>query len=159
MDDSSFETDGYNETGVPTLKVSRRPRAAWSFSPAGCSAFTWGTPHEIRNEKQRPASKRLHRPRPRKVRPERWNKVANTVYVETPAMTGFSYCDDDDCAWNDETTADAHYQVGGGRGPCRHFSPLAPPSSLYGASPCRDRTRQRKMAVWPAAAVFDPVRR
>eukprot|EP01051_Picozoa_sp_SAG22_P030154 SAG22_NODE_11546_length_479_cov_1.771053_1_plen_159_part_11 len=44
------------------------------------------------------------------TRPERWNKIASTVYVETPAMTGFSYCDHD-CAWNDETTADAHYQM------------------------------------------------
>jgi carboxypeptidase C (cathepsin A) len=25
-------------------------------------------------------------------------------------MTGFSYCDND-CAWDDETTADAHYQM------------------------------------------------
>ena len=31
-------------------------------------------------------------------------------YVETPAMTGFSYCDSE-CAWNDDTTADAHYQM------------------------------------------------
>ena len=26
------------------------------------------------------------------------------------AMTGFSYCDND-CVWDDETTADAHYQM------------------------------------------------
>ena len=45
-----------------------------------------------------------------KSRPQRWNKEANTVYVETPAMTGFSYCDND-CAWDDESTADAHYQM------------------------------------------------
>jgi carboxypeptidase C (cathepsin A) len=52
-----------------------------------------------------------------KSRPQRWNRLANTVYVETPAMTGFSYCDHDnttangDCPWNDETTAEAHYQM------------------------------------------------
>ena len=45
-----------------------------------------------------------------KTRPQRWNQKANTVYVETPAMTGFSYCDND-CAWDDESTADAHYQM------------------------------------------------
>jgi carboxypeptidase C (cathepsin A) len=39
-----------------------------------------------------------------------WAHMANMVYVETPAMTGFSYCDND-CAWNDDTTADAHYQM------------------------------------------------
>jgi hypothetical protein len=47
---------------------------------------------------------KLHR------RPDTWAKMANMVFVETPAMTGFSYCDND-CAWNDDTTADAHYQV------------------------------------------------
>ena len=43
-------------------------------------------------------------------RPQRWNRLANMVYVETPATTGFSYCDRP-CAWNDSSTADAHYQM------------------------------------------------
>ena len=42
--------------------------------------------------------------------PYSWNKEAHVIYIESPAGTGFSTCENpDECKWNDFNTADDNF--------------------------------------------------
>ncbi|KAJ9175581.1 hypothetical protein P3X46_014124 [Hevea brasiliensis] len=68
-----------------TVKPNLKPLVLWLNGGPGCSSVAYGASEEIGPFRVRSDGKTLH------LNPYAWNKVANLLFLDSPAGVGFSY--------------------------------------------------------------------
>ncbi|XP_010547376.1 PREDICTED: serine carboxypeptidase-like 27 [Tarenaya hassleriana] len=93
-------------TESPVNRVPKaRPLVLWLNGGPGCSSVAYGAAEEIGPFRIRPDGKSLY------LNPYAWNKLANLLFLESPAGVGFSYTNttSDLYTTGDERTAEDAY--------------------------------------------------
>ncbi|KAJ6901919.1 hypothetical protein NC651_019652 [Populus alba x Populus x berolinensis] len=81
------------------VKPRSKPLVLWLNGGPGCSSVAYGASEEVGPFRVRPDGETLH------LNPYAWNKVANLLFLDSPAGVGFSY----------SNTSSDIYTVGDGR--------------------------------------------